>query len=204
MKSQTARSKKQTGFSLIELLVALLVGSMAIALVLVLLKNAYRVAGEVKLTRDNKVLVSEFVKVFHEEVAASGYKIDQDLQTPDSNPKDLIFWNQIVDELPFTSASRVINQRVAYEVRRIQPARGTFHADEFGLFKTKMLGGVEQVGSSDINQLVLAGLPSQKAFECVESIDKFTWVCTLQVYRSMNAAGVDVYKIIARIENVDY
>jgi prepilin-type N-terminal cleavage/methylation domain-containing protein len=201
------------GFTLIELLVSLLVGTIAIAVVLTLLKTAYGLAGQIKLQLDDKLYVREFVKTFHEDVSSAGYV---DLTKPPNagdaslsadckslcldskNPLRLRLRSDLIDV-----ANERVSHLIEYEVKKIDPVRSIRHPNEMGIYKYTTIRGVYQYGQSDGNRLVLAGVES---FYCdpinfLGVASTKTLKCRLAVFRSMNKDDLDIFEVYATNEN---
>ena len=215
LKYQVDTLGRQFGLTLIELLVALLVGALAISIVLSLLKNAYSLSGQVKSAQESRVFVTEFVNRFHDDLASAGYRsfrYGSDInQAEDCMPlcipreplMPLTMSNEVVRDV----ASHAFDmQRLVYEVRRIDPPRSKAYTQEYGVFKTKQLNQQDAYARSDSNQLVLAGLPTSESFQCRRFINlnnaALTLLeCILIVYKSKQNADTETYKIEARLEN---
>jgi len=206
---------QELGFSLLELLVSLLVGAMAISIVLGLLKNAYRVSDDVKRSQENRLHVTEFVKRFHDDIASAGYRSFK--YSPDKAAGSVCMPLCLPNEpmLPLTLQGELVNdlvagtydlQTITYQVRRLEPPRSAAHPVEYGVFKTKAVNRLEAYTDSDSNQLVLAGLPAQDSFECRRFLNpnngSVTLLeCVLRVYSSMQRDDIETFSIVAKLEN---
>jgi prepilin-type N-terminal cleavage/methylation domain-containing protein len=215
LKDQFDTLGRQAGLTLIELLVALLVGALAISIVLSLLKNAYRLSGQVKSAQESRVFVTEFVNRFHDDLASAGYRSFK--YASDNDPAEDCMPLCMPREpfMPLTISNEVVRdvsshafdmQRVVYEVRRIDPPRSTAYAQEYGVFKTKQVNGQDAFARTDANELVLAGLPTSESFQCRRFINPNNGAltlleCSLSVYKSNQNANTETYKIEARLEN---
>jgi prepilin-type N-terminal cleavage/methylation domain-containing protein len=197
--------RKNRGFTLIELLVTVVVGSIAVAILLSILKNAYGLSGQLKLKLDSQTYVSSFIKNFHEDIEAAGYV---DFSKTDLNPASSTCASslcvasndiQIQTNLLNSGLYRVTEQ-IEYVVKPISPARSVIHPDELGIYKYININGVFNVAQTDSNALVLAGV---KSFTCSPYNANGPKVvdCNLIVYRSLISADTDSFEFYAINEN---
>lgn len=199
---------KNKGFTLIELLVTLVVGTIAVSILLSILKNAYLLSDQLKLKLDSQTYVNTFIKNFHEDVESAGY-VDfskQDLNGSQLNSGNCLSSICVADgdiklktNLLDTSQFRV-TENIEYVVKKIDPPRSTIHPDELGIFKYRAINGVSVYGQSDSNTLVLAGV---KSFNCSldDTSNPKVVDCHLTVYKSMLKSDTDTFKIYAINEN---
>ena len=194
---------------MVELLVTLVVGVIAVSIVLTLLKNAYGLSGQLKLKLDSQTYVNAFIKQFHEDVESAGYvdfskslsgnlQSTIDLDCPVSicvSDANIKLNTNLLDSGQFRVA-----ERIEYVIKKIDPVRSTLHPDELGIYKYRMIDGVSIYGQSDSNALVLAGV---KAFTCEPYTPNLLKVveCHLTVYRSMMKDDVDSFDLYAINEN---
>jgi prepilin-type N-terminal cleavage/methylation domain-containing protein len=202
---KSASLRSQEGLTLIELLVALLVGALAISIVLSLLKNAYRLSGQIKTSQESRLFVTEFINRFQDDVASAGYSKRGNFHAPiPSEPYlPLTLKSKVIKEF----ISDEIDQTIVYEIKQIAPSSSKAHAQEYGIFKTKQINEQDAFARTDSNQLVLAGLPTVDSFQCLGFFNPknealMLLECSLSIYKSNQNADTETYKIVARFENL--
>lgn len=194
---------------MVELLVTVVVGVIAVSIVLSLLRNAYGLSDQLKLKLDSQTYVNAFIKNFHEDVESAGYvdfskNLSGDLQSTVSldcpisicvSDTDIKLNTNLLDSGQFR-----VTEQIEYVIKKIDPVRTTLHPDELGIYKFRKINGVSIYGQSDSNALVLAGV---KSFTCEPYTPALLKIveCHLTVYRSMMKDDVDSFDLYAINEN---
>ena len=201
--------RRSQGFTLVELLVTLVVGVIAVAIVLTLLKNAYSLSDQLKLKLDSQTYLNMFIKNFHEDIESAGY-MDFSKNSPSEglsassadcptsicvSDGDIKLQTNLLDSGQFR-----VTENIEYVIKKIDPARSTSHPNELGVYKFRKINGVFTYAQSDSNALVLAGL---KSFTCdpYNPSGPKVVACHLTVYRSATKDDVDTFNVYAINEN---
>ena len=197
---------RHKGFTLIELLVTLVIGSIGVAILLTIMKNAFGLSDQLKLKLDSQTYVNAFINNFHDDVESAGYV---DYSTTDLNSSSVNSASSICPpdsndiliqtSIPESGAYRV-DERILYVKKIINPSRSLIHPGELGIYKYVNINGIYNVGQSDANALVLAGV---KSFNCSCPKDGPMVVdCKLTVYRSLMSDDTDTFEIYASNDNL--
>ena len=166
--------KKNSGFTLTELLVTIVIASILIAAVFALLKSYRQMSSQIKSDIDTEFYVTEFIDSFSEDIASSGYQaIDTALTSIYNSGKVINFTYSSAPTVSSVGITTDLNattrQTVTYTIKALTPTRSKSYANELGIYKSKSL--LNSSNTSAVvyqDALMLAGV---KSFQCAESFN---------------------------------
>ena len=203
-------TKKNSGMTLIELVIAIFIVSIMIGAVFFLVKGYKKVSDQALSEIDTEAYVNQFLQTIAEEIAVSGYQpVDTTLPSIYLNGKvlNLTFstGNQLNQMTIISDLNQSARQIITYKLMPLK--RSGAHALEQALFKTKQLSDGVNIEDVFVDELALAGISS---FSCTESlITAPLYVnaatrgidCILVVYGSKDFNNLKTYQFYANTEN---
>ena len=213
--------EKEKGFTLLEMLTAILISSILVASVFFLIRSYRSNTEQVKNEIDTQLFVNNFISVLMNEVEAAGHQpIDSLLPTSIFTQEGINKPNVI--DVTFSSGRSVLSLSIRYDIspttRQIirydvkDFPRNTSRPSEKAIYKTKINYGDLTSGSPYIyvvtDELVLANVED---FECETSIHPSPissgasirgLACSLKMFTTINKTNLRIFDFYAKATNL--